>query len=221
MNKERIIQFIRERQNLFAAIIFSIFYFVGFLGHIFKVTRPYMLAMTPYFLVIFGILAILPVLREKSRGVLFWAAGTMMVTFFLESLGTKTGLVFGAYTYGRTLGVSLLEVPPVIAFNWLLVVIGSIILSSFITKKAFFTALFAGAFAVLFDFVMEPIAITFSYWWWHGEVIPLQNYIAWFLIAFASALVFGLMKLDVKSRIPMIYVLVQFAFFIGLRLTVV
>ena len=212
MNKKRLL--------LIVTILFSVFYLVGLFGHLFPETRTLMLEMTPYFLVIFGIIAVLPVILEKNKGVLFWGTGTMVITFFLESLGTKTGLVFGPYTYGKTLGFHLLGVPPVIAFNWLLVVIAAVIFSKLLTRNPILAALFTGGFAVLFDFIMEPIAITYSYWYWHGADIPVQNYIAWFLIAFTAALVFGLLKLKVSTKIPMVYVLIQFIFFISLRFTI-
>jgi putative membrane protein len=73
---------------------------------------------------------------------------------------------------------------------------------------------------VLFDFVMEPVAIALSYWTWQAASIPWQNYAAWFAIATLSALAFNLFKLRVETRLPLAYVAIQLVFFLVLRLTV-
>jgi putative membrane protein len=197
-----------------------IFYTVGLIGHLFEATRPLMLAITPYFLLLFGLIPLAPVIRERSRGVILWAASTLLITFFLEALGTHTGLIFGPYTYGSTLGFKLFKVPVVIALNWLIVIVAALSLTRSI-RSPYLAALLVGATAALFDFVMEPVAISLDYWIWHTPEIPLQNYLAWFVIAFVSALVFRLCRLKVEDRIPVIYIAVQFIFFLILRLVLV
>jgi uncharacterized membrane protein len=196
------------------------FYTVGLIGHLFETTRPLMLAVTPYFLLLFGLIPLAPVIRERSRGVILWAVSTLLITFFLEALGTHSGLIFGPYTYGPTLGLKLLKVPVVIALNWLIVIVAALSLTRSI-RSPYLAALVVGAAAVLFDFIMEPVAIGLDYWFWHTPEIPLQNYLAWFGIAYLSALVFRLCRLKVDNRIPVIYMTVQFIFFLILRLFLV
>lgn len=196
------------------------FYTVGLIGHLFETTRPLMLAITPYFLLLFGLIPLAPVIGERRRGVVLWAVSTLLITFFLEALGTHSGLIFGPYTYGPTLGLKLLKVPVVIALNWLIVIVAALSLTRPI-RSPYLAALVVGAAAVLFDFVMEPVAIGLEYWFWHTPEIPVQNYLAWFGIAFLSALVFRLCRLKLDSRIPVIYMTVQFVFFLILRLFLV
>ena len=33
------------------------------------------------------------------------------------------------------------------------------------------------------DYIMEPVAIASDFWNWNGTIVPLWNYICWFLIA--------------------------------------
>jgi putative membrane protein len=56
----------------------------------------------------------------------------------LEVVGVKTGLIFGEYKYGSTLGIKLFEVPLIIGFNWVFVILGSISISRLITKMFFY-----------------------------------------------------------------------------------
>lgn len=200
------------------------FYAVGLAGHALPATRPWMLALTPYVLVVYGLLAFLPIMLERGWRVWVWSLTVFAVTFALEAVGTATGLIFGPYTYGRTLGLPLLRVPLVIAFNWLLVILGAVILSRLLLRRlarwtgAVLAAALAALLAAGFDWVLEPVAIRLDYWTWHGGGIPLQNYAAWFLIALLSGLGFTLPGLRVRTRLPMYYVGVQLAFFAGLRL---
>ena len=205
---------------LVPAIVLTVFYSVGLIGHFLSLTRPLMLAITPYFLYGFALIPLWPVVRERRTGVYLWALSTLVITFFLEVVGTHTGLIFGPYTYGPTLGFKLLQVPVVIALNWLIVIMAVLNLTASM-GSSFLAALLVGVGAVLFDFVMEPVAMALDYWTWQAENIPLQNYLAWFVIAFAAALVFRLLRLRVDSRIPFLYVAIQFMFFLVLRLFLV
>jgi len=85
-------------------------------------------------------------------------------------------------------------------------------------KKTLPIALGAGFICFVFDFIMEPVAIRFDYWTWSGDKIPLQNYIAWFSIAFLAALLYRFLKVRIRSAVPKHFVIVQFIFFSMLNL---
>jgi putative membrane protein len=177
-----------------------------------------MMAMTPYTLFACGLVAFFPVFLERRRGVLIWALLVFVITFALEAVGTATGKIFGPYTYGKTLGPKLFDVPVVIAFNWLLVILGALSLAQLIFRKRLPAALATAVLAVGFDYLLEPAAIRLDYWTWQAAGIPLQNYLAWFLIALGAALAYVYLKFSVKSRLPLVYFLIQLVFFAALRI---
>ena len=193
------------------------FYLMGIIFHAVPFTRPYVLLITPYFLLVFGAIIYYTVAREKNIPVIIWSVITYLVTFAVEVVGVKTGAIFGFYRYGTVLGPKLLEVPVIIGFNWLLVIIGLSILSGKITKIPYLAAAIVGTGSVIFDFILEPIAIGLSYWHWEGGAVPLQNYIAWFCIAFIAGLVYHLLRMKIKTMLPVYYVGIQVGFFILLR----
>jgi putative membrane protein len=172
-------------------------FLVGALGHLLP-TRPFFLAITPVFLLVLGVCVLAPLTRERT--VLSWLTVVTLATFTLEAIGVATGAIFGSYVYGATLGPKLLGVPVIIALNWAVVIAGSVGLASQFLRKAlshhlhqhaFLTrtliALTAAGITVLFDMLLEPVAIANGYWIWDGT-IPLQNYVAWFVIGLAAAL---------------------------------
>jgi putative membrane protein len=211
-----------NRRELYLTIVIMVMFVVGFVGHSLEATLPWMLAFTPCFLLVFGALAILPALLERNASFYIWTAAVLVVTFFLEAAGTATGKVFGPYTYGDTLGPNLLQVPVVIAFNWVLVILGALILARLITRKRMAAAFLGAGLAAGFDFLLEPTAMRLGYWSWTGVAdpagIPVLNYVAWFLIALAAGLPFTLLAIPARSRVPMAYFLIQAAFFTALRI---
>jgi len=206
------------RYERYATPILCIFYAVGLAGHLIAASRSWMAVMTPYVLLMLGLAAVAPVFRAARRGVWIWSAAVFAVTFLLEAAGTATGRIFGPYTYGAALGWKLFEVPVVIAFNWLLVILGFTMLVGRWIRSPIWGSLLAAALTAGFDFLMEPVAIRLDYWTWQAPSIPLQNYVAWFLIALAASLAFTVPRLTVRSPLPARYVLIQAVFFAGLRI---
>ena len=205
-----------NKRELIVALVLGVFFLVGFIGHSLAATLPLMLRMTPYTLLACGLIAFFPVILERRGAVLIWALLVFVITFVLEALGTATGKIFGPYTYGRTLGPKLFAVPVVIAFNWLMIILGALSLAHLIFRKRILVAFATAVLAVGFDYLLEPTAIRLDYWTWQAAGIPLRNYLAWFLIALAAALFFVYLKLSVKTRLPLVYFLIQLVWFAAL-----
>jgi putative membrane protein len=176
-------------------------------------TRDLMLSMTPFVLLFMGLFVLHPEFLDRNWRLLWWALGIYLVTFSLEALGVATGLVFGDYGYGDTLGLKAVGVPLVIGFNWVLVVLGALAITRRVVSGPLPVALFAAALTTAFDFVMEPVAIAFDYWTWAGTVPPLHNYAAWFAISFFVALSFEHLKVTTRNGLYIHYFAVQLVFF--------
>jgi putative membrane protein len=207
-----------NRRELIVSAILGVFFLVGFIGHSLQTTLPWMLRMTPYTLFACGLIAFFPVFLEKNTGVLIWALIVFVLTFTLEALGTATGKIFGPYTYGQILGPTLFAVPVVIAFNWLLIILGALSLSQLLVPRKLPAVFAAALLTAAFDYLLEPTAIRLGYWTWHWAGIPPQNYLAWFLIALAASLAYVYLKLSVKTRLPLVYLLIQTVWFAALRI---
>jgi putative membrane protein len=206
--------------EVFFLAILGIFFFVGFIGHLLPLTRPLMLFLTPYLLLLCGLIALGVSLKEQGRTILLWAIPTFLITFALEAIGVATGLIFGSYQYGPVLGSHLWGVPPIIGFNWVLVVLG---IARFVRKQLHVRhpalgALLASLLCVLFDVILEPLAIRLNYWTWEAVQVPFRNYAAWFLISYIFALPTWLFKREETSIFLQGYIAIQGLFFILVRL---
>jgi bisanhydrobacterioruberin hydratase len=198
------------------AVVFLTFFAVGTIGHYVPIGRTIMLGLTPWFLLLFGLLALVPVIASRNSRFLAWGAAALGFTFLLEALGVRTGRIFGAYTYGQTLGVKLFAVPLVIGFNWLIVVAGINSMIEHLAWSKVAKSAVVGTGAVLFDLILEPVAMGLDYWSWEAGSVPLQNYIAWWIIAFAVTFGYYSAGTRMGTRVPGIYVVVQAGFLASL-----
>lgn len=213
----------------------AFFYITGLVAHAFPATRALAAPFAPVLLLVFGALVFVPFMGAAGGALRWWAGITFLATFALEAAGVATGLIFGPYVYGPGLGPHILGVPPVIGFNWVLVVLACRGVAGMLLRRGqgagalpALRALLTGALCVAFDWVMEPVAVALDYWSWFGVPIPLQNYVAWFVIAAAAAGALELLATRDSSRrgagssLPsldsiVLYVGIQLLFFMGIR----
>lgn len=198
--------------------VIYILYAVGVLGHLTSSLYGTMITLTPFMLLLTGGFVLYLSIKEKNNILLIWVFVTYIVTFALEVLGVETGLVFGYYIYGNSLGIKLLNVPLIIGFNWVMVILGSIGIIKLFSDKSSSIILFAPVLALIFDFLLEPLSSKLDYWHWKDGIIPLQNYAAWYFISLLSVLFFIKLKLKFNIKYPSQYYFVQFLFFLFLSI---
>ncbi|MDZ7401880.1 MAG: carotenoid biosynthesis protein [candidate division KSB1 bacterium] len=201
-----------------AALYF--FLFAGGLWHVLGVFQTLMRLLAAPLLIALSIIAfavifkILPDQQSRWR-LLGWSMLVIIASFWIEWLGVKTGKIFGNYAYGETLQPILLGVPIAIGFAWLCMLLTSTavvqrILPKFSSYHFILQAISISLLMVLFDIVMEPAAMKLGYWTWLGDSIPIQNFIAWFMISFIFAII-GLRLRLFQAKLPAIVFHAYFA----------
>lgn len=199
-----------SKEEIFLFLIYT----VGIIGHLTNVLLDYMILLTPLTLLLTGGIVLLSTIKNSKNNFIIWAIVTYIITFTLEVIGVKSGMIFGSYSYGDVLGVKYLNVPLIIGFNWIMVILGAILLTEKILNNKFIITITASLLATIFDFFLEPTAIKLGYWNWSDTSVPLQNYFAWFIISLLFTVLYFKMKINVKTDLPIIFFLIQFIFFI-------
>ena len=177
-----------------------------------------MLTLTPWVLLISSFVVCYPATRKSNNQAIIWLLIAFVGTFVAEVIGVKSGLIFGDYKYGEVLGVKAFEVPLLIGINWVLVMLGSISLGNQFSNNTLLTALCAGLISVIFDIILELVAIILGYWKWSTVSPPLSNYLSWFVIVFLLSIVYVKMKVSMDLRVPRFYLFVQGLFFLSLQI---
>jgi uncharacterized membrane protein len=201
-------------------------YLVGTIGLIIPSTQPYFKLASAFNLWV-SLILLLFFHEDFNKSFIFTAVFILLSGFFIEVLGVHTGVIFGKYWYGETLGTQLWNVPLVIGANWLLLVYCSSISTQrlffynqnkYTSFSTFIQSLLAAILMVLLDLLIEPVAIRLDFWHWQNEQIPAQNFQAWFLIAFVLNYVFLKMKFIKNNSLAPLLLVLQFFFFISLTL---
>lgn len=110
-------------------------------------------------------------------------AAIFLIGYFVELIGTQTGILFGDYVYGDALGWKVFGVPLIIGVNWFAIVVAAANVARYVPIPKVFQSGVAAAAAVLLDVLIEPVAMRYDFWSWKNDEIPIVNYICWFILA--------------------------------------
>lgn len=192
--------------------IVSVILLVGIIGFAIPYSRPIFQSLTPFVIILSILGAIHYHDGDKSLKMIAVSLFVFLAGLSVEIIGVKTGLIFGEYSYGHVLGPKVFGTPIIIGLLWwLLVYTASSIVEYWDTPgivKAFTVAILVTAL----DIVLEPVAIHLGFWSWNAVQVPLQNYFAWFVIAFVFAGVFSLSKVRIYNEMggPLFFLLFMF-----------
>lgn len=189
-----------------------IFYAVGITGFLIPSSFGLFIALIPWTILLNVIfLSVYHKDGYSIRSILVFLL-IFLSSLAIEITGVETGVIFGNYSYGNSLGIKLLNTPLIIGLNWLLLTYAT---SSVVETLKLHVAvkIAASSFLMLFyDFVLEKVAPGLDMWSWTGNTVPLRNYIAWLLMAI---MYHSLIKASgVKTRNPLSVVILaaQFVF---------
>ncbi|MCB0482734.1 MAG: carotenoid biosynthesis protein [Flavobacteriales bacterium] len=139
--------------------------------------------------------------------------------FGIEWMGTTTGWPFGVYSYGNGLSPLLMGVPLVIGVNWWMLTYGALEISRLKIKPKIFQILVAGGLLTALDLLIEQVAPKLTFWTWQSASVPIQNYIAWFVLG--TIMAFFIQKFQSKESLNKMAValfIIQVLFFSILNL---
>jgi len=196
-----------------AVVIIILFHVVGLAGFFIKATQPLFLQLVPWHLLLMFIVIVLAHSSRNNKFALF-ALITFLLGFIAEWIGVHTGLLFGNYSYGKTLGLKLFDIPLMIGVNWFLLVYAvGVTMQRSRLKSAFFRVITGGVILVLLDALIEPVAIRFNYWQWQQNIIPLKNYLCWLGMGASLLAIFEVFKFKKQSLAGPVLLVTEFVFF--------
>jgi putative membrane protein len=205
--------------NKIAVAVIIVFHLVGLLGFLIPALTPYFLKLVPFHLLLMFAVIIFAYNADVKRLLLF-VSGVFLCGFLVEVLGVHTGKIFGSYYYGDTLGYKIAAVPLLMGVNWVILIfsIGQMMKALKIRNSILASAIGA-AILVGFDFFLEPVAMKFNYWQWDWHEIPVQNYIAWYIVSVILLKLYYALGLKQQKYIGSAMFLSQLVFFVVLFMT--
>lgn len=182
----------------------AIYFFLiaGGLWHILNVFQSLMRALAAPIIILLAVIACIDFYFENSAHhlnrsgrpsklifrIVAYAVFIVCVSYLIELVGMRSGMIFGHYKYSSLLKPQIAHVPVAIGFAWLGMLLSSYAVVHYLKPASLkvhpiFSTLLIALFMVVFDMFMEPAAIKLNYWTWRSGQIPVQNYIAWFVIS--------------------------------------
>lgn len=198
-------------KNNIGLIVIFILHLVGIIGLI----SPYQsifLSLTPLNLIISAYFLFQKHLDFSKT---FWLFVTIIFSagYFVEVLGVHTKLIFGSYQYGNTLGPKFLDVPILMGLNWLNLIYGVGVVLNRLPIPNYLKSFLGAGILVLLDLFLEPVAMKYDFWSWKNNLVPVQNYIAWFICSYLFLNLFYFLNFKKENRLALSFVIIQFAFF--------
>ncbi len=201
-------------------IFLIIFYGVGVFGLSYPKTQKLFIILMPWSLLMgMGILAWMH--RSWKPRQIWYFQGIALFGFGIEVAGVLTGHVFGNYTYGSALGFKIpgTDTPPIIGLNWLMLIYCIYSMLRKVALHPVLQVIFGAGLMVAYDILLEPVAMKLDMWDWADGLVPLQNYVAWFVISLIMLSVLHIAKLRYRNSVATAMFFVQLGFFLLLNLT--
>ncbi|RNC80179.1 MAG: carotenoid biosynthesis protein [Winogradskyella sp.] len=184
----------------FSIFLVWLFTISGIFGILSEGYSDWFLSMTSINLLLLFVIVIINI---KSFKPIYSIAFSIpfFIGFITEALGVNFGLIFGSYTYGENLGLKVVGVPVMICLNWaLLTAITSDVASCF-SKNRVLKASIGALLMTLLDGAIEISAPRFDFWEFDGGVVPVQNYVGWFIVAFIAHMIYQQFKVKTDKQV--------------------
>lgn len=197
---------------------FTIFYSVGMLLFAIPATRGIFLLITPLSLLLVTA-AVLMIHKPIERKFVAISSSIIVLSYFLEVIGVKTGILFGQYIYLNALGPKVMETPLIIGVNWMMLTYCSASLTDLIhtktrTKQNFFMDVTAGAaIMLLYDLLLEQVAPFMNMWVFNQGDAPVANYTTWFIAAFIFHFSYRIAGIKFNNKPAAHLIVIQSLFF--------
>jgi putative membrane protein len=203
------------------SVLIVLFHAVGLTGFLLPEYERLFIKLVPFHLLLMLLILIFTV-NDRSADLKIFALIVYCLGFLVELIGVNTGLIFGEYTYGNALGVKLWATPLMIGVNWMILVYSAgVFLEQFKLKSSLLFSALGALILTAIDLLIEPVAVRFDYWFWNGGIIPVRNYIGWYLFSFLLFMLFRTMNFRKENKVAVLFLFVQTVFFLILNITAI
>jgi putative membrane protein len=212
-NTYKYIKYVRSKQKAINSF-FIVFYTVGLIGMLMPSSFSLFLKLISFALILsFVALAFIHESKVDWKTILCFST-IYLIAFTVEAIGVYTGIIFGQYKYGEGLGLKLFQTPLIIGINWLFLIYTSSAIVEKFKLHAILKIVLAATLMLIYDIVLEHVASKLDMWHWKNEIIPFQNYLAWFALAVLFHTLLKILKIRIENKLALLILGCQFLFFL-------
>lgn len=193
---------------------FVIFYIVGIIGMVFPFTFPIFTKLVPFTLLLNLLLLGYFHPHKKPVKALIIFTAIVITGFIVEVIGVNTAILFGEYQYGSSLGIKLFETPVIIGLNWLLLTYLTASVFENVKLPDYVKVLLSALVMLGYDVVLEQVAPVLGMWYWANNIVPMRNYLMWFLMALLFHSLLKMFGVKTSNPLSVVVLVSQFVFFV-------
>jgi putative membrane protein len=191
---------LKSSKDLYLIGVLVIFYTVGTVGILIPEYTSYFLSLSFFNLLLSFSILLLGRNSQNGQFILFLIL-CYLTGMSVELIGTKTGMLFGNYTYGSNLGTKISGVPLVIGVNWGILVVTAASIVNHLKTSLLVKVVASALLMTLLDVLMEPVAVESDFWNWTDGNIPFYNFVCWFLISLPLQGIYFKFKLVESNKV--------------------
>lgn len=198
-------------------IILLILYIVGAVGMLMPSTRTSFVQLSALNLAI-SFAGLIASRKTNRTTFLVFLSIAFVIGITVELIGVHTSYLFGSYYYGNSLGWKWYGVPVIIGLNWGILTVTSAAVIHRLQFNKHIEAILSAILMVVFDYILEPVAIKLDYWQWTEGEIPVFNFICWMGVSYLLQWIYQRMRLAEVNKVAESLFLMMFIFFTLLML---
>jgi putative membrane protein len=205
-----------HKKSLETKVFIVLFYVVGTVCMLVPLTFPLFVQLIPFALIIsfLALLVFQTTINYKKTALAFIVIYILGLT--IEIAGVNTGAIFGNYMYTGSLGITLLNTPIIIGLNWLILVYITASLFENAKLNTLTKIILASLLMVAYDIILEQVAPKLNMWRFSNDIVPYQNYIAWFAVSIVLQSVLKAFKINTVNKLALVVFISQLIFFLTL-----
>ena len=193
-------------------IILLILYIVGAVGMLMPSTRTSFVQLSALNLAI-SFAGLIASRKTDRTTFLVFLSIAFVIGITVELIGVHTSYLFGSYYYGNSLGWKWYGVPVIIGLNWGILTVTSAAVIHRLQFNKHIEAILSAILMVVFDYILEPVAIKLDYWQWTEGEIPVFNFICWMGVSYLLQWIYQRMRLAEVNKVAESLFLMMFIFF--------
>ena len=202
---------LKDKKLFISTIILIVFHVVGIIG--LKSSYYSSFIQISSFTLLVSFILLLINHKQYNNSFYLFLIVSYIINYSVELFGVKTGILFGNYSYGNSLGIKLFDVPLIIGINWFILVYSVGCICHTINVHFIFKSIIGALMLVLLDILIEPVAIQLDFWTWEQNVIPIRNYVGWFITAFVLLILFNKFEFNKNNPLAKALYIIQLVFF--------
>ncbi len=190
-----------------------IFNCVAIAGFLIPYSYPFFKFLIP-FAILLNILLLINFHENWNSKFIVLAIIIIMLGFLAEAFGVNTGIIFGSYSYGKLLGPVLFNTPLIIGLNWIMLIYCTYAIIDNVKIHSILKLSIGAILLVIFDLIMEPVAVSLGMWNWENSDFHLKNSITWLIASFVFLAILKINRIKIKNEIAFYIIIYQFVFFV-------